>query len=287
MKYAVFCVLWLWVGTVIAQDASEIWVFDLVETEGNLVLQNGNNVTGHPGYDNQPFFHPSRPWLLYSSFNEDGRSEIKAFILESGTTKQLTETSEREYSPTVTLDGSSFSCIIQRDDGAQDLGKYPLDGGEAEVLIDDLIVGYHAWMDEQRLLLFVLGDVMTLRIYDLKSGTHETIAENPGRSLHRIPGENAMSFVDKSSEDLWIIKRLDNDTLEISELADTLPEHEDIAWTPDAKILSSDGTKVFLLDPAGDAGWQELSLDHAGLKDITRLAVSSDGRQVAVVAAEN
>ncbi len=286
MKYAVFCFLWLLASSVAAQDASEIWLFDVAESDGTWTLNNGRNVSQHPGYDNQPYFHPSEPQLFFSSFDDEGRSDIKQHNFGSGQTTRFTETSEREYSPTVTPDGKFVSCIIQRDDGAQDLGQFPVAGGGPTVLIDDLIVGYHAWMDDQRLLLFVLGDVMTLRVYDLEAGTNRILAENPGRSLHRIPEQSAMSFVDKQTDDRWIIKRVDNQSLEISEVADTLPGREDLAWTPDGKILMSDGTALFLLNPDDHAGWQTVVIDQAGLTEITRLAVSPDGRRVAIVAAE-
>ncbi len=84
--------------------------------------------------------------MYYSSFDEDGRSDIKSHNLDSGETSNFTETSEREYSPTVTPDGKFVSCIIQRDNGAQYLGKFPIDVGVPVILIDDLIVGYHAWI---------------------------------------------------------------------------------------------------------------------------------------------
>ena len=78
-------------------------------------------------------------------------------------TEEITRTNEREYSPTITPDGKYLSCIIQRGDDSQDLGKYPLAGGPAKVLIDSLKIGYHAWMNQNELLLFVLGESMTLQ----------------------------------------------------------------------------------------------------------------------------
>ncbi|MEJ0031081.1 MAG: hypothetical protein WDO15_12190 [Bacteroidota bacterium] len=70
----------------------------------------------------------------------------------------ITGTSEREFSPTVTPDKQFLSCIIQRDDGVQDLGKYPIDGGDPALIIDNLKVGYHVWVDNSHLALFVLGE---------------------------------------------------------------------------------------------------------------------------------
>ena len=127
-----------------AQTGSEILLFDISVSKSKVSIKNPVNVTNHPGYDNQPFFHTTRPILYYSSFNDDGRSDIMSYNYETRKSRAFTRTSEREYSPTLTPDAKFVSCIIQRDNGAQDLGKYPLDGGEAVTLIDSLIVGYHA-----------------------------------------------------------------------------------------------------------------------------------------------
>jgi len=61
-----------------------------------------SNITNHKGYDNQPYFHPDEPVIYYSSFNEEGRSDIKSYNYKTGVTSNITTTSEREYSPTVT-----------------------------------------------------------------------------------------------------------------------------------------------------------------------------------------
>ena len=270
-----------------AQTASEIYLFDIERSEDGLRLSGGHNITNHPGYDNQPFFHPKKPIVYYSSFNVEGRSDIKLYDFAARSTKSLTTTLEREYSPTVTPDGQFISCIIQRDDGAQDLGKYPIDGGQPSVIIDNLIVGYHAWMSADRLLLFVLGDEMTLRTYDVQSGKDETLARNIGRSLHKIPGQSAMSFVHKppASEE-WTIKRLDMETLKVSDMLKTLPEREDLAWTPDGLLLMSDGKNIFFHDLKKESDWKKADLQKLELSGVTRLAVSADGKKLAVVAEE-
>lgn len=286
MKHVFFCLLLLMANSARAQDACEIHVFDIANVDGVYSLLNGRNVTRRAGYDNQPSFHPADPVLYYSSFDDDGRSDIKSHNLRSGETSNFTRTSEREYSPTVTPDGKFVSCIIQRDDGAQDLGKYPIGGGKAVVLIDDLIVGYHAWMDENSILLFVLGEPATLRIRQLSTGEDKIVAENIGRSLHKIPGQDAMSFVHKNPDGPWMIKRLDCVSLKISDIALTIEGKEDLTWMPDGKILMSDGTKILWLDPGASEKWNPLMIPNGNLTGITRLAVSPDGKQVAVVADE-
>ncbi len=270
-----------------AQTGSEIYLFDLSSKKGKITLSNPVNATNHPGYDNQPFFHTDKPIVYYSSFNEEGRADIKSYDYVTGETKFITQTNEREYSPTLTPDKKYLSCIIQRDNGEQNLGKYPVDGGEPIVLIDNLIVGYHGWLDDDRVLVFVLGDPQTLHLFNVKTKEDKVITENIGRSIHRIPKESAMSFVQKQSKSEWIFKKLDNKTEGVSVITSTLPGREDLAWTPDGTIIMSDGAKLFQYKPGKSKGWEEIATEFPiEVKGITRLAVSADGKKLAAVVSE-
>ncbi len=273
-----------------AQTGSDIYLFELKVKNNQPSVFNPVNITNHKGYDNQPFFHPGKPVIYYSSFNDSGRSDIKYYHLKNARTTNLTITNEREYSPTLTPDSKFISCIIQRDDGSQDLGKYPLQGGEPQVLINTLKVGYHVWVDDHSLLLFVLGDSSknTLHVYNLLTKEDNIIVENPGRSLHRIPGTNAISFVHKISKEEWLIKRYNSVTKEISTIAPTLPGREDIAWLNKEILLSSDGSRLFYFDVSTNKGWQLVPIENNNLpiKGISRLAVNTRNTKVAVVVSE-
>ena len=49
-----------------AQNSTEVYLLDLSEKAGKLALSNPRNVSNKPGYDNQPFFHPTRALLYYT-----------------------------------------------------------------------------------------------------------------------------------------------------------------------------------------------------------------------------
>ncbi len=288
MKYALLFVSLFSVSLLMAQSGSEILLFDLKVRKNKVVISNPKNITNHKGYDNQPSFHTDRPIIYYSSFNDEGRAEIKSYNYKFDEAAFITQTSEREYSPTLTPDQSSLSCIIQRDNGAQDLGKYPVEGGEPSVIIDNMIVGYHAWADNSHLALFILGEPQTLHYIRLPTKEDTIVAQNIGRSLHKIPGERAVSFIQKNANQTWEIKKLNSETMNISTITNTLPGREDITWTSDRKIISSDGTKIYFLDPAKDNKWMEVSILTGSelLKGVTRLAVNLNGDKLAVVIAE-
>lgn len=273
----------------LAQEGSEIYLFDMKVSKEGITISNPVNITNHKGYDNQPFIHPNQPIVYYSSFNDDGRSDIKSYNYKTKETTSITQTQEREYSPTVTPDQQYLSCIIQRDNDAQDLGKYPVGGGEASVIIDNLIVGYHAWADNSHLAMFVLGTPNTLHYLRLPTKEDTVIAQNIGRSLHKIPGQSAISFVHKVSDSEWLIKKLDSKSMAVSTLATALPGREDITWTADQRIVTSDGDKLFYCNPSKTKEWKAIAIKSGAevLKKVSRLAVSTDGRKLAVVVSEN
>jgi len=285
MKKLIVIPLLFLVIVVFAQQPpdTEIYLFDLGLKKNKISLSNQKNITNRKGYDNQPFFHPEDSRLFYASADADGRTNILVYNYESRTTNSLTNTPEREYSPTVTPDKMFVSCIIQRDDGAQDLGKYPVGGGEPEIIIDNLTVGYHAWMDDDRVLVFVLGTPNSLRLYSVREKKDVVISENIGRSLHRIPGTNDISFIDKQEQE-WKIKKYSEKDGSIITITNTLPGREDLAWMPDGKIIMSDGGALFSWSGDKPASWTPVSMViEKPIGDITRIAVNPQGNKIALV----
>lgn len=266
-----------------AQSATEVYLFDLnLLKTGEITVGNGINVSKHAGYDNQPYFHPEKQLLYYTSARSGGQTDILAFDYKTGQTVEVTRTPESEYSPTVTPDKNFISCIIMRDK-VQDLGKYPMAGGKPEILVNNLTVGYHAWLGQDDLILFVLGEPLTLHRYNTTSKKDAVIASVVGRSIHKVPGENAVSFIDRSTGTHGTIKKVLADG-SITEITKTVLGQDDIAWLPDGRIISSDGRSLLVFNPKKERNWQPVR--GPVLNGISRLAVSSDGKKIAVVVSE-
>ena len=268
-----------------SQPGTEIFLFDLKKRHGAYWVENGRNITNRPGYDNQPFFHPDKPLLFFVSADGEGRTDIFNHDYNTGVQTQVTRTSEKEYSPTVTPDKKYISCIIQKDDGAQDLGRYPIGGGAAGILIDNLVVGYHAWIDDDRLAVFVLPRPFRLHLVDLTSDKDTVMAEDIGRSLNRVPDTDAISFVQKDGDE-WTIRKLDGETGKMSVLTKSISTAEhDMAWTPDGNIIMSDGNKLFYWShQSADRTWTEIPFrKDRPVQSISRIAVSANGKLIALV----
>jgi hypothetical protein len=284
-------------GAMYAQPGSEIYLFEYRgSARGVSRLDNPRNISNRTGYDNQPYFDPNLAILYYSSADAEGRTDIIAYYYRTGETKKITETHDREYSPRLTPDNNFIACILQRDNGAQDLVGYPIKGGEPKIFIDNMIVGYHAWADENNVAVFTLPQPFKLHVVNIQTGKDTVVAENIGRSLHKIPGRNAVSYIQKLNDNEWMIMALDVKTLAKTPLIKSLPGKEkDMAWTPFEPapvIIMSDEKKIYTFSPYYQGKdnyteWKEVKVEgNVPQGTITRLAVDISGKYIAVVISE-
>jgi dipeptidyl aminopeptidase/acylaminoacyl peptidase len=265
--------------------ATNIFLVDLRTTAaGNLKPGQPVKITDWAGYNNQPSFLPDGRSILYTSIR-DKQADIYRYDLSGATTTQVTNTPESEYSPTVMPDGKSISVVRVEADGTQRLWKFPLAGGGPALILENIKpVGYHLWIDADTLALFILGKPNTLQLVDVRSGKAERIADNPGRILRRVPHQNKFSFVQKVSDQEWLVKIFDLKTHSIATFIKTFPGAEDYAWTPSGVLLMANGSKLFSRKES-DFAWVELAdFGNAGLKNITRIAINPKGDKIAIVA---
>jgi WD40 repeat protein len=268
---------------------TDVYLLDLSVRGGRMQLGKALNITDRDGYDNQPSFTADGRSVLYTSIREDGQADIYRYDIARRQTVRVTRTAESEYSPTLTPDRRGISVVRVEPDSTQRLWRFGLDGGEGELLLPDVRpVGYHAWADGNTVALFVLGSPATLQFADLRTGQSTVVAENIGRSLHRVPGRAAISFLRKTAEGERWIEEIDVASRTVRPLVRPLDPGEDYAWTPDGKLLMGQGSKLFLWDRSTGGEWREIAdLEGAGIREITRIAVSPKGDRIALVGARS
>jgi len=222
--------------------------------------------------------------ILYASIR-DKQADIYRYDISSGATTQITNTPESEFSPTLMPDGKFISVVRVEADSTRRLWKFPLKGGNPQLILEkNKPVGYHLWIDDHTVALFILGTPNTLQIVDLKTGTAEIVANNPGRILRRIPQQNKFSFVHKITDREWVIKAFDPRMRTSASLTPTLSGVEDYAWMPSGLLLMARDSKLFAMVPLKDKDWREIAdFSRAGLKGITRIAVNTKGSRIALV----
>ncbi|MEZ0482953.1 hypothetical protein [Fibrella aquatica] len=278
--------LWLSVTALYAQNGTEVYLLDLAVKGGKVTLSNPQNVSNKPGYDNQPFFHPTLPLLYYTAMMPEGQTDIWSYNIRKSVRTPVTLTPDSEYSPTVLPGQTQLSCIVQRKaNGDQDLVSYDLaDPEKTELLLESKKtgkIGYQAWLNADEAVVFVLGTPNTMHYLNRKTGRDTTIAGLIGRSLHRIPGQQTFSFVEQVGES-WLIRSYDPARNRVTDLAvsDPASDHYN-AWLADGTLLESRGTALWAFSPKTKQ-WTAVTLpSDLPRKKLSRLAVQ--GKHMALV----
>ncbi len=276
--------------TAAGAPSTDIWIGLLDRSGDALAVRALVNATDRDGYDNQPAFAPVADVLYYVAAVDTIQTEVFRHDLATGATQQVTRTPEAsEFSPTIVPGQEAFSAIHESR-GKQYLWRYATTGDEIGPVFSTVEpVGYHAWADERTVAVFVLGDPPTLQLGDAISGEIRVVAENPGRSIHRVPGTAVVSFVRKATDDEWWIERLDPSTGTTERIVRTLSGREDYAWTPEGEILMGDGEALYAWTPESEwvqvGGLEAAAPDTPGGEagEISRIAVSPDGTRIALV----
>lgn len=267
-------------------EPTDIYLSEITLDGGRPALGPPRNLTDRDGYDNQPAFTPDGRALLFAS-SRGRQVDIYSYDLQSAEVSQLTDTPEREYSPAPVPGYGGFSAVRVEADGSQRLWQFESTGRDPVLLLeweDD--VEYYAWIDPDVVALRLEGEPTELRFADVDVGwvEREPVMTHVGRSLHRVPGKNAISFIHTDPTGEWWITELDLLLREITRLVVALPASEDYAWLPTGSLLMASGPKVFHWDPQREGPWFEIAdFSGLGLHDITRLAVSPDGTRLALV----
>ncbi len=270
-----------------AQDSppsTDVWLTPWPPKDGEV-----KNLTDRPGYDNQPSFTLDGTHLLYTSFR-DGQTDTYTIDLASGAITPVTRTAESEYSPTIMPDGSAFSVVRVEEDGTQRLWAFTLDGKIPVLVLPEIKpVGYHAWVDGNTVVLYVLGSPSTLQVADTRTvaAPPDTVAAAVGRSLNKVPGRRAVSFVDQSDSTNWTIRTLDLDNGTIEEVGPTIAGQEYFTYRPHGTILMASGAAIFEWNARRQRWDRQVDFSDQGVTAITRLSSSPDGRFLAFVANRN
>ena len=271
-----------------AQGATDLFLVHLRETGGRLMADTVVRMTNRDGYDNQPFILPDGHALLYTSIDASGQADIFRFDLASMRATNVTRTApESEYSATLIPSGDRFSVIRVEADSTQRLWSFRLDGSDARVVLERLKpIGYQAWIDADRVAVFLLGSPATLQVADVRDGSARVVATDIGRSLNRVPGRAAVSFVQREDGAPGWITIFDPGTGTATPLIRAMRGNEYHVWTPAGSLLSAEGSVLYQWRPGSAEGWVRIAdLAPAGVSGISRLAMSADGTRLAIVAA--
>jgi hypothetical protein len=263
--------------------ATDIYLAPLSVKDGKVSVGTPVNITNRAGYDNQPSFTPNSKSILFTSIHDDGQSDIYRYDIVSKIVSQVTYTPESEYSATVMPGGRRFSVIRVERDSTQRLWSFAMDGTDPQVILPALRpVGYHAWLNRDNVVTFVLGKPNALVLANVRDGHADTLARNIGRSLAALP-RGEFSYVQNDGGGP-LLRAFNWSTRASRDLMSLPGGSQDIAWIDGSLVLTGTASRLLVRD-IRDGNWNEIGdFSARGLSSITRLAVSPDGKWLAIVA---
>lgn len=286
LKYFFFSLFFLSFYIGIAQPNTEIYLLDISFSETDFTISNFRNITNNEGYDSQPSFLDNNT-IVYSR-NNKGQTDIARYVISENTFYWFNHsTTGGEYSPQHIPNSKNVSAVRLDTTGLQRLYTYDFKTMESTLLIDDLQVAYYSFFDKKTILSSVLnGNQLDLVLSNLSKKTNDTLVEDVGRSIHKVPNsKEEMSYTSVNEEGNLDIFQLDMKSLESFFVAELPIGIQDHIWLDDSKLLIGSRDKLFMLDLFGNGDWKLVAdLSEFKINNITRLALSPDGKTVAIVA---
>jgi len=214
---------------------------------------------------------------------ETAQTDIAAFNIKTSITTMVNNTSESEYSPTPIPGRNALSVIQVEADQKQRLWAIDVASGNMDLLLADVEpVGYHAWINDSDVAMFILGDSFTLQTASLDNKVTSLVADNIGRSIRKHPQTGEILFVDKNREP-WQIAAFDPETTQVRGVMPLFPASEDFTIDASGNYWSSNGSKLYKRSP-GDSRWKLMAdFKTFGISQISRLAINLNSGQIALV----
>ncbi|BAO76785.1 nuclear transport factor 2 family protein [Winogradskyella sp. PG-2] len=266
-----------------AQTNPDVHLFDISRLNYDISVANHKNISSNEGYDNQPsFLNDER--ILYAS-TRNGQTDIMQYFSNYSSKVWLNFTEDGEYSPIKIPNKNAVSAVRLDKDGKQGLYSYNLSNGESTQLIKDLVVAYYTWSDENTVVSAVIeGEDLNLYVTNISEGTNRKFDTKVGRSFHKIPKSNLVSYISKKNEKQWEIRTLNTTTGKTRLLAYTMPGIEDICWLNGRTLLSGKNSVLYKLTLKRDNDWKKVTdLSSNGITKITRLIVNAASSKLLIV----
>jgi hypothetical protein len=265
-----------------ARLETEVWLGRLDLREGRFAASELRNISNHAGYDNQPSFFRDGKSLLYTteaaSLDESGNGVYAVrYDFAGGKTTPLSYA--KGFSPTPTSDGKRLMTLRE--------GKvwlYDFQGKTHGTLTETTTAGYFTRFDDRTWALFMNEPERRIVVYDAETKAMETFAKGAITAPYRVPGARAVTFVVLENEKRTL-HRLDLDSKQVTTLA-TIPfetgGHH--VWTPRGTLLIASGNTIY--EWKGGEFVPVQKFEEPGLQKITRIAISPDGKRIALVSAK-
>lgn len=284
MKSYFFSVVLLFNFFGIAQSNTEVFIAELDQTNETIRISNLKNISNDSGYDSQPSFANNE--LLLFAGNNNGQVDIAQYDLKLNKKSWYHKGSPSgQYSPQMVTATSEVFAVHLDTNGRQRLFRHNGKNKYSEAH-PDLQIAYFAMYNEDILVGTVLGDEgLDMIVADLKTKLVDTVFYDAGRSFHKMPAENSMSYTLVNKEGNHDVYQLDMTSFESFFVAQLPIGVQDHIWLSETSLLAASNDKIYLYDLFGDGEWKQVAdLSESKIRNITRMAVSPNGTKLALVA---
>ena len=283
MKKLTLLVLTLFSTIVLAQNNTEVYLFDIKKIDKRYQLTHKKNISSNEGYDSQPHFYDKNTVLFSSTRN--GQTDIVKYDIITGKKVFINNTPQGgEYSPQRIPKSNDVSAVRLDNSGLQRFYQYNIQTGESKEVIKDLKVAYPFWHNHKTVVSAVIGEKnLELVVSNIKKQKNHILDKNVGRSFHRIPNTNNVSYINKENS-TWEVRSLNVSKLTSEKVTDIDGKYEDICWLPDGSILQAKKNEIIRFDPTTKSWSSFYSFENTELRNISRIIVNPEGTQIAIVA---
>ena len=280
-KYLFFIIAMILIsGNLFAQlPNTQIYLLDYRQiSSDSFVFSNAKWMTAdNPNaYNNQASFFSEKLYYTCQFPDEEG-TDIYAKDLMSPYVSRITKTIESEYSPTPLPSGTHFSCVVVEQDSVQRLWKYRKDhiGNGEPVFLDIIDVGYHAWINNSQVALFIVGKPHELIIANVHTKVSQKVTTDIGRCLQKV-SDTELAFTQKESTGNFI-KILDVNDFSTKKIISTLGDSRDFVVRNDGTFFMALGSMLYKYNPQKDSDWVLIvNLSDFNIENISRLAISKN-----------
>ena len=265
----------------------EVFLINVVDSKpGSFLLGPPKNISNNPGYDNQPGFSFNNNSVLYVSSRNGKPTDVFEYFIATGQTVQLTSTEAGEYSPRA-VDANHVSFVREgKDTQVMTVIKYNrASKQETPALHVKEPIGYYAWNYKGDALVWVRYAFMVRWVNSVR-GINSYVSDYALPSMpQQVPGTSLFSFMHRQPNDEVWIKEFDPNTRSIRPIIQPKDGKRDYCWMNDGSLLIGSGSKLYRYsEKDGDKDWKMVAdLSSSGIKGISRMATSFDGKYLALV----
>lgn len=269
-----------------AQLSTDIYLMNIDLKGDNLNYSNLTNITNRDGYDNQPHFSSDGKHILFSSIREENQADIYKYEIATKKLEQITNTKANEFSPTYFRNEKYISSVQQDVDSSQHLIKINPKNGKRKILLKkEKLIGYHSWINNWELALFVVGEPHEL-YRALKWARKATkIDDKIGSALQKVPYRRAVGYQFFEDTATCVMREYYYKLNTAKTICPCAKEASSFVYLKNGNIISGKGQQLFLFDKKAAAkGWVKIA-DFSDMPDFDfyRMAINSQENKMALV----